>query len=115
MAVYYNCTNTALAIGRGKADLLPGKTVSGDHFNSDKLMKLVQKGVLRKVDHVPEIEVSTSEEGGQTEVFGKFRYTPEQLEGKSLEQLNSMVAEINPEIEEFETVEEAVAQLGSDL
>ena len=46
---------------------------------------------------------------------GRWRYNPEELAGFSLDQLNAAVAGVDPSVEAFETVEEAVAFMSADF
>lgn len=112
MKAYYNCTNHAIGIGKGQKDLLPGQHVLHSALGDARAEKLLKLKYIKVVDEVqPEVVV----EEPQVEVYGPFRYSPEQLEEKTLEQLNTMIAEIDDSIDPYETREEAVAQLGADL
>ena len=46
--------------------------------------------------------------------FGKWTRNPERLEGLSLEKLNMLIREADPDMPEFESEEEAKAQLTLD-
>lgn len=45
---------------------------------------------------------------------GKWFHNPKELNGKDLKKLNLMVAAVDPTVEPFDTVEEAIAQLSED-
>ncbi|MFG0317080.1 MAG: hypothetical protein ACF8XB_07405 [Planctomycetota bacterium JB042] len=124
-----------LIVAKGRSILLPdrsqiteGQTVPLDRVSRDLAREYVRSGfaveassgpsVFDEDDRPPEDPRPPQDDRppGQRDAppFQKWGLDPDGLTGLSLEQLNLLVRERDPDIEPFDTVEEAVVQLSHE-
>lgn len=87
-------------------------------YGEDSAKKLQAELAQKEAEDAPGMqpESALSPEGKPIPVhFGKWDLDPEKLQGLDLDQLNVMVLERDPSIEEFQTVEEAIEWLSQDF
>lgn len=96
-------------------NVLPGGIVDVQLVSDDILREWITYGWIVEtiVDDVPE-DLKVVEEVEDPVARGPWRHNPDDLEGKSLDDLNIMVQEIDEDVEPFETVEEAIFFLSQD-
>lgn len=100
-----------------RINLMPGDVIDHTLIADSLLKEWIGYGwiVETVVEDVPEdLRHAEPEPEPEAPARGPWRHNPDDLEGKSLDDLNIMVQELDESIEPFETEEEAIFFLSQD-